>query len=251
LVLSFALMFARVAAFVALLPFLGGSQTPRMVKVGLAIALAVLGFGAEGTLPPREFLVHAAAAPWLSVGLALGREVLVGAVVGYVFSLFLMPARIAGEYIAEEMGLSIGGQLDPTANHSSSLISQALETLATLLFLGLDCHHLCIAALYGTFRRWPVGEMTLNLPLAEMIRATAAVEEWGLLVGAPVGVCLFLTSVVLALLSRLAPQLNIFNMGFALRVGVGLISLLVLLPGLASGLVSLFGHFAQLLQRLV
>ncbi len=250
LALTFMLVLARVVSFVALVPVLGG-QLPRTVKLGLSVALTILSFGADGTVPPAAFLSGAAKSPWLVIGLAMGREIVIGAVLGYAFSLFLMPVRIAGEYIGEEMGLALSGQIDPTADHSAGTVTQLLQMMATLLFLGLDCHHFCIASLYSTFSRWPVGVMNVGLPMGDLVNATAAVEEWGLLLAAPVGVCLFLTSIVLALLARLAPQLNVFNLGFALRVGVGLIALLVLLPGIVAGVIGTFNHFGQFLQRLL
>lgn len=251
LVLSFALVLARVGAFVGLLPIFGGPQVPRVVKVGISVALVILCLGSEGTIVPASLAALPVEARWLAYGLLLGRETVIGLVLGYAFSLFLVPARIAGEYIASEMGLTLGGLVDPTGDHSASVVTQVLETAATLLFLGLDAHHVLLAALYGTFQRWPVGTLTAGLPLDDLVGGTAAVQEWGLLLAAPVGVCLFLTSVVLALLSRLAPQVNVFNTGFAVRVGVGLGALVLLLPGMAAGLVSAFSHFAQLLQRLV
>jgi flagellar biosynthetic protein FliR len=249
LVVSFSLILARVATFVALLPVLGGNNVPRLVKAGFALALTVLWFGSWQTLPGQMFLEQGPHLHWLYYLVALGRETILGAVLGFAFSLFLVPVRVAGEYIGQEMGLTLGSLSDPTAESSSTAITQILEMLSTLLFLGLDGHHVFLAALHSTFARWPIGGALPGLPLAQLVHGTAAAQEWGLLLAAPVGVCLFLTTIALALMARVAPQLNIFSVGFALRLVVGMAAVLMLLPDLGAALISLFGRIGELLLR--
>jgi flagellar biosynthesis protein FlhA len=94
LALSFTLVLTRMGGFVSFVPVLGGRDVPRTVKIGLALALSILCFGAEGTLPPDDLLPTADKGPWLAYGLALGREALIGAVVGAArFTLDAMPGR--------------------------------------------------------------------------------------------------------------------------------------------------------------
>ncbi len=249
LVVSFSLILARVGTFVTLVPVLGGRNVPRLVKVGFTLALTVLWFSSGRTLPNPFFLESGIRLHWLGYAVALGREALLGAVLGFAFGLFLVPVRIAGEYIGQEMGLTLGSLSDPTSESSSTAVTQILEMLGILLFLGLDGHHIFLAALHSTFLRWPVGGALPGLPVAHLVYGAAAAQEWGLLLAAPVGVCLFLTTVVLALMARVAPQLNIFSVGFALRLGVGLAALLLLLPELGGALIHLFGQFRELLLR--
>jgi len=251
LALSFTLTLVRVGGFVALLPVLGVRRTPRLVKMGLAVALTVLWFGSPGTVLTPEFVKGAAAAPWLAYGLALGREALLGGLLGYAFGLFLVPAHVAGEYVAQEMGLTIGGQMDPAGDQPAGPVTQLFELLAVLTFFALDGHHLLLSAAHASFARFPVGSLSLSLPFGDLVGATAAVQEWGLLLAAPVGACLFLTSVVLALMARAAPQMNVFSMGFALRVFVGLGALLLLLPGIGAAMAGVCGRLGDLVQGLL
>jgi flagellar biosynthetic protein FliR len=236
----FSLVLARVGLFVAVLPVLGGQQTPRLVKVGLAVALAVLwsiafadGIGSDA------ILAQAHAVSWLRWGLALAREAVLGAMFGFMFSLFLVPARIAGEFIAQEVGLSFANEVGASTDTTSGPLTVLFDLLSTLLFLGLDLHHLFLRVLDSTFTHFPIGQ-GLPLPVEDVVGQAAAAEEWGVALAGPVVLCLFLATVVLALLNRAAPQINLYTVGFPLRLLVGVGALLLLLPQLLTTLLTVF-----------
>src|SRR5205085_6124346 len=102
-VISATLLLARVGAFVNTLPILSGANVPRMVRAGLALALVMFwfDFGARlpGTWPTISF-----ESGWLVYGAAVARELLLGAALGYAFGLVFVPARVAGEFIVQQMG---------------------------------------------------------------------------------------------------------------------------------------------------
>jgi flagellar biosynthetic protein FliR len=241
---SFVLILTRVGAFVALLPQFGGVRVPRMVKVGLAVALAVLWFGSFG--PPLEALQDEGPGPsWPALILAVGREMVLGGVLGYACGLLLVPARVAGEFVAQEMGLTLGAIADPTSGASGAVLTQLFEAAAVALFFTLDIHHVFLAALHATFERWPVGGGLGALPVGRLVDGAAAAQEWGVLLAMPLLACLLLTTVVLGLLTRAAPQMNLFSVGFALRVGVGLCAAYLLLPELGAALVGILGRLGE------
>src|SRR5262249_1599922 len=158
-------------------------------------------------------------------GIALGREALLGGLVGYLFGLFLMPARIAGDFLAQEMGLSFGNMVGVTGEVNATALSTIFEMLAALTFFSLDGHHVFLGVMHGTFEHYPVGGGLPSLSVPQIVAGATAVEEWGLMLSAPVAFCLFLTTIVLTLLARATPQLNLYTVGFPLRLGVGLIAL--------------------------
>lgn len=250
-VLLFGLVLARVAAFVAFMPLFGGRNVPRSVKAGFATALAGFWVGSVdlGKLPVLSD--PSLQAVWLPFGLTLLREAFLGALLGYGFGLVLVPARVAGEFLTQQMGLAVATVLNPTAETPNGSIAQFFEALAILLFLGLDGHHLFLAALHSTFTLYPIGGPGTPLPVLQVIQGTALAEQWGLLLAAPLGACLFLTSIVLALMARAAPQLNIHSVGFTMQVIVALIATFLLLPEMGALMTSIFGHFSTYLQQLV
>jgi flagellar biosynthesis protein FliR len=251
LVIFFSLVLARVSLFVAVLPLLGGQQTPRLVKVGLSVALSVIwsytfleGVGSDAVLHEAQSVA------WLSWGLALGRESILGATFGFVFSLFLIPARVAGEFISQETGLSFGNQVALSGSGSATPLTLILDLFSSMVFFHFNVHHLFLSALHRSFERFPVGQ-SFQIPICDAVGHAASAQEWGLMVAAPVVVCLFLTTVMLALLTRAAPQLNLYTVGFPLRIIVGLVALLIFLPQLITGLGDMMAQFADMLAGMV
>lgn len=246
----FTLVLVRVSVFVSILPLLGGQQTPRMVKVGLAVALTVLwSITFLDSAGSHAMVQHAEHLSWLRWALALTREALLGALFGFTFSLFLVPARIAGEFIAQEIGLSFAGEVSASSGATNGPLTVIFDLLATLLYLGLDLHHLCLSVLYSTFRLFPVGQ-SFELPMTDVVGQTASAQEWGVVLAGPVLLCLFLATVVLALLNRAAPQINLYTVGFPLRMIVGLAALLLFLPQLLASLVAVFEQCSAMLARM-
>jgi flagellar biosynthetic protein FliR len=251
----FVLILARAGTFVALMPLFGGRHVPKLVKVGLALALAVMWFGSmmrDGDVQYSVVCLSSSApSAWLAIGIALGREAALGAIFGYAFGLVLVPARVAGEYIGQEMGLSMASLADPMAESQAGLMGQVFEMLGVLIFFGLDGHHVFLAALHGSFTRVPVGGSIGVVPVAALVSGAASAEEWGLLLAAPLAVCLFITSVVLALMARVAPQLNVLSVGFGLRLAVGLVAAFVLMPEIGPAMGSVVGRVTDVLRGLV
>jgi flagellar biosynthetic protein FliR len=183
--------------------------------------------------------------------MAVGRDALLGAVVGYTFGLFLLPARVAGDFLAQEIGFSFGNQVSPVGEGAANPLTSVFEMLAAAIFFGLDGHHVFLGVMHGTFAQYPVGDGLPSIPLQSILTGASAAQEWGLMLAAPVALCLFLITVVLTLLARANPQLNLFSIGFPLRLGGGLVALLLLLPQTIATLVAIFGHFGELVSRIV
>lgn len=247
-VASIVLTIARVGTFVHFAPLLGGPNTPRTVKLGLTFAVSVILFESNAS----TILVDVAATttgsvPWLRYVLAVGREALLGGLLGAAFGLFLTPARIAGEFIAQESGLTFASVMTTTGDSSSNPLAVFFELIASLIFFLLDLHHVFLLVLRETVTLYPLGR-TFSLPNIDYVTAVSAAAEGGIALAAPVAVCLFITTVVLALMTRAAPQMNIYSVGFPLRVLVSLAAMTFLMPQFVSGVVSLFSLFLQLLR---
>lgn len=243
---TFALILVRVSAFVATIPYLGGRFVPRLVKVGLALALSGFWFISAGASAANE-AVALNHSPWLVLAMAVGREAIVGAVLGFAFGLFLVPFRIAGEYISQEMGLTLGSITDPTRPQVTTVMGEVFELFGVLLFFTQNVHHVFLAALHSSFARQPIGGSILPVPVAMQLSAMSSATEWGLLLAAPVGCCLFVTTMILALMARAAPQLNLMSIGFALRVLVGLLATLILWPDLAPRMSGVLDRYSAML----
>jgi flagellar biosynthetic protein FliR len=225
------LSLARVASFVATLPLFGGHRLPRFVKIGIALALTAVCFD-RWQNQMTHVMQLAESMHWLSLGLAAAKECIFGATLGFAFGLFLVPARIAGSFIGQEAGLTLASISDPSLGEPQNVFSHLFESLGILIFFALDMHHYVLATLYATLGRWPVGGPLPKPSPRAVIQGVSNAQQWGLLVIAPMGICLFVTTMTLALLAKAAPQMNLFSVGLAVRLGVALGVVLLFMPDL-------------------
>ena len=242
------LLLARCGAFVAALPLFAG-RTPRTVRVGLAFALVLFYLG---TVPPTwdgNFAAKLGSVPTLAYGLALIRESLIGGVVGVMFSLFLLPARVAGEFVTQQVGLALSPQAGLANDTPASPLALAFEAAASLAFLTLDGHHIALGTLHASFARLPLGGSLLPQPAVPLLDGMASAHEMGILLAAPLGLSLFLLTVVMALMARAAPQLNIYSVGFTLQVLVALLGALFLLPEFVQVASAMMGQVGDMVPR--
>ncbi len=244
--MTFGLILARVSSFIATIPYLGGRFVPKTIKAGTALALTCFWFSESRALS-TQVVVSMDHMPWMAFGMAVAREVIVGSALGYIFGLFLVPFRIAGEYISQEMGLTLGAITDPTRPQTTTTMGEFFELFGVLLFFIQDVHHLFLAALHRSFSRQPIGGSFLAIPVASQLSVLASATEWGLTLAAPVACCLFITSLVLGLMARTAPQFNLMSFGYSLRIMVGLVAVYILWPELAPQMNSVLQRFSGIL----
>jgi flagellar biosynthesis protein FliR len=235
------LILARVGAFVAVMPPFA-NHTPRTVRAAFAMALTAFYFGSSVPMWDAQFLaatrveIHP-----VRYAVALLREALLGASMGFLFALFLLPARIAGEFVTAQIGLNAAPSASPAGAEGGGPITVTLETLGGLLFLVADGHHIVLLALHSSFTTFPLGG-TLLPQLGPMVNGLASAYDAGLYLAGPLAMCLFLLSVCLAIMTRAAPQLNVYSIGFALQVIVALLGLLFLLPEIVRTLAFAMGR---------
>ncbi|MEZ6113629.1 MAG: flagellar biosynthetic protein FliR [Pirellulaceae bacterium] len=230
-ILTFTLILARVAALIATVPLFGGNNLPNLVKVGFSLSLAAMWFGAFGAEPTEDVRMLASQAHWLGIGLATLREVIFGAVLGFTFNFAVnADANRWGLYRSRD-GVVDGVADRPDAARRSSVVAQLFDAFGILLFFGLDIHHAMLTSVHSAFERWPCGSpMSLTAPAYRVAVGFADSQEWALQIAAPVGVCLFLTLVVLFLMAKASPQLNLFTFGMPVRLAIGLVGMLLFLP---------------------
>lgn len=245
-VLSLALVLLRVASFVMFLPPFSTGGLPSTVKIGLAIALtAVWGPLYAPLLVPQLALASLHTHPELQIGWMAGREVVIGVALAWVLGLLFVPMKIAGAYIAQEMGLTMGSLASPVDQQSSNVVSQFTESLGTLVFFAMDAQHLLFRAFASLLQAVPLGHTT-DLPGRDwVVGCVAGAERTGLELAAPVGAGLFLAMLLLLLLMRTAPQFNLMTFGMQVRLVVGLVLLGMLTPEFIQRVGATFQRLAE------
>lgn len=226
----------RILGLITAAPVLGHRSVPMTVKVLLGVLLAAI---IAPTVPPLP-----ATDPMGSAGLlVLAQEFLVGAAMGFAIRLVFAAIELAGEVSSLTMGLGFATFFDPTSSGRSSAISQFLTLVATMLFLSLNAHLALLEALAESFVSLPISATPLSLaaPL-DLARWGARVFSAGMQIAMPVMAALLIANVALAVLTRAAPQLNLFGIGFAITLSAGLLTIGLVLPYLAVPLEHLFNE---------
>jgi flagellar biosynthetic protein FliR len=244
-VLSFGLVLMRVSTFIVVLPVFSGRNLPHTVKIGLAVALSAFWWSCG---VPSEFLAALTSSGWGSMPawcMAAVREVLLGGALGFALGLFLVPVQIAGAFIAQEMGLNLATQTDPSGQAAATNVSQLFHSLGILLFFALNLHHTMLGVLHTTFFNRPIGS-DFTLPSAtRLLNGMTEVNESGLLLAAPVAAALFIALLVLMTTMRTAPQLNLFSVGLPFRLAVGLIAAAVFFPEFCNLAARIFARMSN------
>jgi flagellar biosynthetic protein FliR len=157
-------------------------------------------------------------------GFAVGRELLVGFVIGLAAYLMFVGIQLAGQVVDIQMGLGMVNIIDPMSSAQVSVMGQYFYLVATLVFLAVDGHHVLLRALADSFELVPLGHANFTPTMAGLFNERAsALFLVAFRVGAPVVGALFLTNLALGVLARTVPQMNVFIVGMPLNVGVGLL----------------------------
>ena len=215
--------FIRVMATISSAPILGHASIPIRMRVALALILA---FAAASFAPVSVPLDSPHALAY-----AL-RETLIGASLGLLLRLVFAAAELAGDAIGLQMGLGFAFFVDPQNTTQSPLVGSLFSTLTGLLFLALDIHLLVIGGLMESFRALPVdAPLSSGLGLKAVVAAGTEMFRLALSIALPALAALLLANVALGVLSRAAPQLNLFAVGFPATLIIGALILGPTLPG--------------------
>ncbi|MBI4214331.1 MAG: flagellar biosynthetic protein FliR [Chloroflexi bacterium] len=230
---AYLLLVARASGMFLLAPVLGHTSIPVLIRVALVLLLAWVLFPVYGLNVPETSLDVP------SLVTALGGELAVGLVVGMVASLIFTAFQMAGSVIGTQMSFGISELFDPNRQQQVSVIDQFYSTLATLLFLVINGHHLLMQAFDRTFRVVPLAAAiqaeAVALPLGHLVS-----EMFGaaLQLALPILAAVLLTDIASGLVARAIPQINVFFLGLPLKVLVGLFALSLAVPATLAAMTS-------------
>jgi len=227
---AFGLYLVRSSALVLSAPLIGTGTSFSGVKVALIASISVLFFLATGA--PLEGDISS-----FTYILFVLREVMIGLFLGFIMLLVVLAVRVSSELIGHEMGFTMASVVDPATGVNMPLLVQIYELLFLLAILAMNGHFFLFRALADSFGRAPVGSIRFNQNVPGMaLDLFGEMFAAGVTFAAPIVVMLALVSVVIALLTRAVPQLNVMEFGFNLRIAVGLVAMLLFTPMLAPAM---------------
>lgn len=240
--LGFALVLTRISAFFLVVPVFGWKTIPPRIKVAMTVLMAVF----FSLIVPSA--ITAGQVSTVEAVLLMAYEATYGFALGLVAAVLFAPVRISGRIIERQMGLAMAEIMDPLTGDRSQPIGSLLEMIFVILFLSANGHHLLLSIISRSYEAFPVGRIpTMAVLAAGVIKASSTMLLVGLKLGAPILAAFLLLMVILGVLARIMPDMNILFMSMPLRVGMGLFLMAIFLPFIYS----FVSEFATLMDKLL
>ena len=238
--------FMRIGAMLMAAPVFGARMVPVRVRLALAMTLAWI-------LSPMVYQDVTVINPLSAEGLMVGvQQVLVGLAMGFTLQMVFSAMVIAAQSMAMGMGLGFATAVDPQNGVQVPVIAQYYLTLATLVFLAMNGHLLIIQVLVDSFQSLPVSAEGLSREgLWALVNWGSRMFAGAVLIALTAMTSLLIINLAFGVMSRAAPQLNIFGVGFPVMIGAGFIVIMLSLPGLTPHVSELMQEAFELIGQLV
>ena len=240
--LGFAMVLTRISGFFLLAPVFGLKTIPKTVKVAVVVLLSTFFCVA---IPPVIAIEQIST---VRVILLLCCEATYGLALGTIANVLFTIVKLSSRIVERQMGLLMANILDPLSGERGKPVGALLEIIFTLAFLVANGHHLLIKVIQRSYELFPAGKIPTTAVLAgNMLEATSILLIAGFQLAAPILTALLLLLIALAIFARIVPEMNIFFISFPLRIFIGLVMLVVLVPCINE----FVGHTARLMAKIL
>ncbi|WP_085308528.1 flagellar biosynthetic protein FliR [Planktotalea arctica] len=212
LALLFFLHTIRLSAFFLSAPFFGAAAITVQIRIMVSVLISASLFGLIEVPNPQTL-------PFLSLVEVIFVEMAIGLSMGLILSVMFSSVALAGEKIAASAGLGFAAQVDPNLGGQTPVVSQILNLFAITVFLSLDGHLQCIALIRMSYELLPLGQLLdFSTFISAGLNAAGHMFSLASLLSLPVVAILLLANVTVGVVTRSAPQLNLFSFGFPLTI---------------------------------
>jgi len=225
--------FLRVLAVFTTAPMFSMRVIPMRTKIGLAFLVAVCAQPALGDMPVIALNGRGALG-------AVAQQVVVGLAIGFAVRLVFVAVELAGEVIGLQMGLNFASFFDPASNAQVSAVARFFGNMGILLFVVINGHLVVLMAVLKSFERFPVdGNFLQALAQMRLYELGASLFSSALWIALPMVALLLFVNLTLGIISRVAPQMNIYAVGFPVTLTVGMLGIAATLPLLEQPVLAL------------
>ncbi|MEZ4224493.1 MAG: flagellar biosynthetic protein FliR [Polyangiaceae bacterium] len=241
---AFLLEGVRILGVVLIAP-LAWSVAPVRVRAGLVLLLTVV---AHGRTPADPSVGQSL----LNLVFALCSEFVVGLSMGFVVRLGIAVAEVAAEAIGPLIGLGVAQVFDPSISGTQTVLAKLFRHFAILLAVVLGVHRVVLGAVLASFRVLPPGTASgVHATVPSILELSANTLAAGVRIAVPIIAILFMTQVALAFISRAAPAMQIFSIGFAVTLIVGMSVLILAAPDMGHQVMSELSHTGRRIEELL
>ena len=223
------MVFARLMGFMRLAPVFNRKEIPSMVKLALCLLMTLV---ITPFIKPDSLMVME------SMFLSIVLNVVVGAIIGYMAQLIVLAVEAGADMINMQMGLSSAMVLDPTTSSQVSILSKIMSLFGILAFIHLGGIYWLLMALIRSFDIFPI--FATSIPLAEIVNVeylismSSNVLYMGLQIASPVLLATLGQDIILGVISKTAPQVNVFQLSFLFKPVLGAAIMIWILPMLLN-----------------
>jgi flagellar biosynthesis protein FliR len=218
LIPNFLFILLRAGIVLNMLPFLGSVNFPPQFRIGMAVAVALV------LTPVLDFQV-----PKTAIPIAVLREILFGMIFGLAARFVFYAVEMAGQVMSNATGLSMATIFNPEIGQSTE-VAQLFSIIATLLFFAVDAHHELILLFVKSFEWVPLGAISVSGIMTTGVSYATLIFVLALKLSAPVLIIMLITNLLLGFVSKAAPQMNVFFVGYPVYLFLGFFTMLVSLP---------------------
>lgn len=214
----FLMILVRIASFVFIAPFFGMNNTPRRVKVGFSVFVALLVYQ---TVLPKEPLEYAG---MLEYSIIVIKEGITGLLIGFAANICNSIVLFAGKIIDMDIGFAMAQIFDPVTQSTTGISGNLYNYFVMMLLIVTNMHHFILRAIIDTYELVPVAGGVLNWDhlMVSMVTFMGDMMVIGFRIVLPVFACIMILNCVLGIMAKVAPQMNMFAVGLQLKMLVGL-----------------------------
>ena len=229
----FLMILVRIASFVFVAPFFGMNNTPRTVKAGFSVFVALLVYQ---TVLPKETLEYAGVFEFATIVI---KEGITGLLIGFAANICNSIVLLSGKIIDMDIGFAMAQVFDPINNTISGITGNIYNYFIMMLLIITNMHHFILRAIIDTYEIIPINGAVFewNHLLVSMTTFVSDLMVIGFRIVLPIFACIMILNCILGILAKVAPQLNMFSVGMQLKVLVGLVVIFLtigLLPHISN-----------------
>ncbi|HSY28322.1 MAG TPA: flagellar biosynthetic protein FliR [Burkholderiaceae bacterium] len=234
----------RILGLMALAPLYNNGTIPARIKVGLSFLLAMIVAPSVPALPAMD--------PMSLAGLLiLAQQLVIGLAMGLAMRMAFAAMEMAGTITGLTMGLGFASFFDPQSQGQSSAVSQIFALLMIMIYLAANLHLVVLSTLVDSFTTLPISATPFEGDRLRMLVAWGGrIFSSGLQLSLPLVTALLITNLALGVLTRAAPQLNLFGIGFPITMGAGFVMIAISLPYLTTPLLRLMEEGISVMQQI-
>lgn len=241
----FFLILVRMSTFIFIAPFFGMTNIPVKVKAGLSIFLSILVFNIIG-YTELEYVGTIGYA-----GLVI-KEGITGFLIGFGASICTTILNFSGQLIDMEIGFSMVNVLDPVTRIQSTVTGNLYNYFVMLVFISTDFHYFLLTAIRDTYKLIPIGGAIMRPSLyMNMLKFLGDYFIIGFRIVLPIFATILLVNIVLAILAKVAPQMNMFVIGFQLKIFIGLLVLVFIINMIPSVADMIFNEMTEMIKGFI